>query len=81
MVKIAADGREEHLLNAHGSSEEASGILLEVGECFGPANTNQISAGALVGGKAQDQSEIEKSGRSSPPAAVWQHRRNGYNNA
>lgn len=36
MVKIAADGREEHLLKAQGMSEEASGILLEVGEQLWP---------------------------------------------
>ena len=36
MVKIAADGREDHLLKAQGMSERASGILLEVGEQLWP---------------------------------------------
>jgi hypothetical protein len=36
MVKIAADGREAHLLKAQGMSENASGILLEVGEQLWP---------------------------------------------
>jgi hypothetical protein len=36
MVRIAADGREEHLIKAQGMSEDASGILLEVGEQLWP---------------------------------------------
>ncbi len=36
MVKVAQDGKDVHLLKAHEMSEQASGILLEVGEQLWP---------------------------------------------
>jgi hypothetical protein len=36
MVKVALDGKDAHLLQAHEMSEQASGILLEVGEQLWP---------------------------------------------
>lgn len=36
MVKVAQDGKDAHLLKAHEMSEQASGILLEVGEQLWP---------------------------------------------
>ncbi len=36
MIKVAADGRDEHLIEAQERSEKASGMTLKVGETLWP---------------------------------------------
>jgi hypothetical protein len=36
MIKVAGDGRDQHLVEAHGMSDKAAGLTLKVGDALWP---------------------------------------------